>query len=328
MKKLTTTILLLLIFCFCVSAKTVSLDDYSCLPDDTTDDAPCVQEAADDLPDGGVVLFPEGRWRIETAINLVQNDNYISFQFRGDKGAVLDLAASDSTTLFYAGNLNQLSFKELIWLGTPEATYDAEYLIYSVYTTQTLIEDNQFFGIRVKEHLIYAGNSDVVIRGNQFEGNASISNIYGANNLRSLIVENNTFIDYANFKNEFLTKTFHGNEAWILIDRTTDAASNASSPYVAIRNNRFDEGAYYAVKAFNLQSLEITNAMNNVGINGGVYLSNVKRAWITSSAFGYNANPVPAVTALNGTTAILDNVTLGGGVFYYTKDGTSSVIIK
>jgi hypothetical protein len=326
MKKL--LLILIFIFNLNVLADTVSMDEYSCLPDDTADDSPCVVEAVGDLIDGGTVRFPKGVWHVDTMIDLTQSNNYISLEFLGDTGAVIQLGATDSTTLFYAGNLNQLSFKGLIFLGIPDVTYDAEYLIYTVYTQQTLIEGNQFFGIRVKEHLIYAGNSDVVIRGNQFEGNASKSLIYGANNLRSMTVENNTFLDYANYKNQFLTKTFSGNEAWIEINRTLDTGNNASSPYVTIRNNRFDEGAYYAVKAYNLNFLDVTNAMVNVGGAGGIYLSNVNRARITSSAFGYNPNAVPAVTALNATTAILDGATLGGGVVYYVKDGTSSVVVK
>lgn len=328
MKKLSVTILLLLIFVLCSSAKTVSLGDYSCLPNDALDDAPCVQEAAGDLPDGGTLRVTEGNWHLDTQVDLTQSGNYISFDIVGDKGAVFQLGAPDNVALFYAGNVNQLSFKKLIFRGTTGAPFDAAYLVYVTFTSQTLIENNQFFGIRVKEHLIYAGNSDVTVRGNQFDGNASKSLIYGANNLRSLVIENNTFIDYANFKNEFLSKTSFGNEAWIWIDRATDTEYNGSSPYVSIRNNRLDEGAYYAIKAFNLDSLDVSNAVVNVGLFGGIYLSNVKRARITSGAFGYNTNPVPAVTALNGTTAILDNVKLGAAVFYYTKDGTSSVLIK
>lgn len=319
----------ILIFCFCASAKTVYLNDYACLPDDAANDSSCVDDAVADLPNGGTVRVPEGVWQIHTQINLVQSNNYISLEFRGDKGAVFQLGAADNVTLFYAGNLNQLSFKNLIFLGTPGAEYDAAHLIFSTYVQQTLVEDNQFFGIRVKEHLLYMGITDAAIRGNQFEGNASKSNIYGANDMRSITVDNNTFIDYANYKNQFLTKTApYGNDAWVWINRTLDTGNNGLSPFASIQNNRFDEGALYTIKAANLDSLDVTNAVVNVGISGGVHLSNVKRARITSSKFGYSTNPVPAVTALNGTTAILDNVMLGAAVFYYTKDGTSSVVIK
>ncbi len=84
---------------------------------------------------------------------------------------------------------------------------DTQTLLSSSSVTQTIIRNCQFFGLFARDMLIRIENTDALFENNQFEGSVGNIGLIYANDFKGLTVRNTTFIDYANFGSQYLTKT-------------------------------------------------------------------------------------------------------------------------
>lgn len=311
---------------------TVKLSDYA-VPDDGENDAVGFQNAVNDLKanKGGTLIVDGGVWNLDSMVNFsTPGNNYISYKVIGDGGSVIKLGLGQSGIGFYAGNTNQITLDNLIFTGDDStAGYDCNFVLLSTYSEKTTIKNTQFFGIRAKHSLIYAGNTDMVIENTQFAGNASdTANVYGAFDLRGLTIENTDFRDYGNFLDKYYSKTPQGVTAWIMVERDAQTAVNYYAARVRLTDLRLDEGAKYGISIKNVPHVTADALRINVsGIlnSAGIVLDNVKYADVKDSVFGYTTNSRPAIKLSNHTNVKATRLTFGNNVYFAELDITSSV---
>lgn len=315
-------------------AKTVHLSSYT-TANDGLDDSPGLQQAVDDLKadGGGTVIFDDGTWDVNSLINFSTYGNYISFRIVGDKGAVIKPHLGASQALFYSGNTNQIEFKDLVVIGDSAVTYDAKAIIYGAYTPQIKISGCVFYGVGASLAIVYAGvGSQINVESSQFNGNATgIAAIYATEGA-SLSINSSTFLDYQAYRDKLLSKTPWNSGVWIKIEGLPDYTPNsANSPAVVrIEDVQMDEGGWQALMVKDMPYVKISGLRTNVSGTSpgtGMILDNVKRTDIEMSSFGYAANARPAITAINGSVVNVLSMQLGGAVFPFIADKTSTVIL-
>ena len=324
--------LVLTLFCFSASAKTLNLSDYA-TPDDGQDDSVGFQRAINDLKEagGGTLIVNSGEWDLGSRLDLTTYGNYISYLIRGDKGAVIHLALGENGLGIYAGNANQVELRDLVFLGDSTVDYDAQYLYLANYTAKTIVSGCQFYGIRAKSSLFYLGNTDAVFDNDQFDGDAANEGIIHAVNFSGLTVRSSEFLDYGNFRSEYYSKTPNNGGPWINAEvQNGIIPPNAlGQRVVRVQDVRFDEGAGNAVKLTNISQFLASGLMVNVSsVDGsaGLVLNNVGYSEIKFSAFGYTQYVRPGIMVTNNSTASIAGITVGGGVFTAFKDSSSDVI--
>ena len=288
--KIISALIMTILCCICISAKTVNLSDYA-TPNDGQNDSPGFQNAIDDLKEsaGGTIIVTQGRWDLKGQINILYSLT-ASVKIVGSKGAVIEPHLAPHEILFYMGNLNQFEMRDLIFIGDDTSQPDLGYLLYTSYVDQTKILGCQFYGLRAAESLIYIGNSDAVIEDTLFHGIASrVANI-SAVHFRGLTVSSTQFIDYGNYGGGYYSKTPYGNPTWIKLEGSSTLAATALSQRgVIISDVRFDEGANYAIDAKNVSFLSVRRVMTNVSgmtDSTGIRMRNVEFATVEQSKFG------------------------------------------
>jgi hypothetical protein len=327
--KIISALIMTILCCICISAKTVNLADYT-TPSDGQNDSEGFQNAINDLKEtgGGTVLITDGRWDLKNGINIVYSIP-VSIRIVGTKTAVLAPHIPSNEALFNVGNLNQFELRDIVFVGDNTSAPDFGSLLVSSYVDQTKVTGCQFYGLRAAGSLIHVGNTDAVIEDNLFHGIASgVANIT-AEYFRGLTVSHSQFIDYGNLMGAYYSKTPYGNPAWIKIDGgnvgTADALSQRA---VIIRDVRLDEGAKYGIDAKNLSYLNVRGVMNNVsgmGGSAGIKMSNVEYATIEQSKFGYPEAARPALLALNNSKVLVSGLSVSQGVYFGEKDQTSEI---
>lgn len=327
--KIISVLIMTVVFCMCVSAKTVNLADYT-TPNDGANDSPGFQSAIDDLKEsgGGTVMVTDGRWDFKDSINILYSIT-MSVRIFGTKSAIMAPDLPPNGILFYMGNLNQFEMRDLVFVGDGTSAPDLGHLLYSSYVEHTKITGCQFFGLRAAQSLIYIGNTDALIEDSLFLGISSgVANIT-AESFRGLTVAHSQFIDYGNLLGVYYSKTPYGNGAWIKVDGGTFVSANALSQRAVIINDvRFDEGAKYAIDAKNVSFLNVRGILTNVsgvGEAAGIKMSNVEFARIEQSKFGYPSTARPALVALNNSKVLIDGLSVSQGVYYGEQDQTSEI---
>ncbi len=334
-KFLLTTSLLILTTTLFVNGATLKLSDFT-TPDDGLDDSPGFQTAIDQLKlaGGGTILVDTGTWDFSSPLNFTTYGNYVSFRVQGDKGAIIRPHLGAWNVLFYPGNTNQFELDDLIVIGDPAAEYDALFIAGGGYTSQFTVRGCQFYGLSAKDSLIYIGAAmDAVLDGNMFGGNAAGVAAIHAIDYRGLTVRNTEFVDYANFKDMYLSKTPNNSGNWIKAESTGPTVSpNASGQrIVRLEDIRFDEGAPQAVVIVNASNVMASGLLINVSgtdAGAGVVLDNVEYGEVKMSRFGYARFARPAVVVKNGSDVFLNGVTVGGAVYYGDMDASSKVVFE
>ncbi len=141
-------LLLVLLLNITIAAKTVNLTDYGAIANDGKNDAPALQLAVDDLKanDGGTIIFPGGTIDLQSYTDLKTSTVIIGYKFKGDKGSVVRINTGAGNGTFIVGNANQIEFDGLTFVGgSPEV--DTAFLLYSNYSSQTIVRNCQFFGL-------------------------------------------------------------------------------------------------------------------------------------------------------------------------------------
>jgi hypothetical protein len=324
----------IILFTVAVQAKTIRVADAGAIADDNIDDTEAVRTAVRDLIDsgGGTLIFPEGTIDISGDIRFQTQGNYQSYLLRGDRGAFIRLGGYDRTDYFVFGNNNQVDIDGLIFYAPQLVHMNANTVIQSSYTSITKITNCSFFGIGARTSIVEAHNTDLIVDKTQFEGSSANRGVVHSLNSRGVTVSNSTFIDYANFLNMYLSKTPHvSTEAWINIE-TDNLKTGANGQRVArIRDSRFDEGAYKAIKVKNQNAVTIDGI--SVGVlytagGAGVSLESVGFAEIKNSSFGFSTQSRPAIEISKKTYLEVTSIELTESVYFLNKDKDSQLKIN
>lgn len=330
-KKIFLLAIFVVVFTLGANAKTLHLSNYS-NGADTVDDTVAFQQAVEDLKQagGGTLIVDDGTWYLSSMINMSTSQNYVSLRIQGTKGSVIQLSANAWVAGFYAGNVNQIEFVDLIITGKPGVQYDVSYLIYVLYTSQLKITGCQFMGLRAKQSLIYIGNVDAKIEDTLFHGvGADQAVIYGSSAVEGLTVENSQFYDYGNLRNTYQSKC--GASAWIQVDGNHNAPVNGHQPYVRVSRSRFDEAARVGIKIANITDVMVANCYFNVSgtLNGtGIELTNVAHGLVEASGFGYPNSAHPALKLKDASNVRISRLKFGDAIYFADLDDSSNVRIE
>jgi hypothetical protein len=335
-------ILFLLITPVFVSAVEVNPQDYGAVVDDGIDDSSAVQAAINAVLEkgGGKILFPGGTLNINKPISIQPNYSGGQMILKGNRGSVLEVSVGQENTAIYAGNLNMLLFEDLAIVGkkVPMGAvdfFDAKYVIYSNYVGQTTITRCQLLGLAVpnKSAIVYLGITDAHVSDSQFDGNLAMYEtgaVILAENTMGLTVSRSSFIDYSNFKGEYLSKTPGFVGAWIMVKG--GAPMNAlGQRRILIEDSRFDEGAATIIWAENVAWVNVVGIsanINGTGVGRGIYLKNVDYANIRQSWFGYTNAARPALDFENVGGSEVTSLKFGGGVYFLKQFGSIKVSIN
>ncbi len=316
-------LILTLLLTLSIAAKTVDVASYA-TPNDGVDDTAAFQSAINAVKNagGGTITVSDGTWDINGRLYL---SGYVSYKFDGDKGSIISID-NEAYQTFNVGNVNQIEFRDLIFIGHPTG-FDTWTLVYISASQQLRVTGCQFFGISAHTALFEIGSVDAVFDGNQFEGSGGgLATIYANASMRNLKVLNSTFLDYANFNGTFYSKP--SGQAWVMATGNV-ATINATAPTaIVIDGNRFDEAPYSAITITNARSVTVRNTAINVSsyaTGAGIRLNNVRSGVIENSIFGYATLSRPAIVAQNSTQLRLENLEFGNSVFPFTADATSTV---
>lgn len=330
--KNTLAILAVLLFAAAAAqAKIVKLSDYA-TPNDGNDDTSGFQSAVTELKSngGGTLLVGEGTWELRSIITFADYSNYVSYLVQGEKGAILYINGSDTSTIFWGGNTNQIEFKDLIFKGNSSDTYDASYVGHFLYALQVKVTGCQFYGVRAKNALFKTENVDVIYDNNQFAGSCGdTSAIYANESVQAVTVSETTFFDYGNFKDTYYSKVCGA--SWIKVDGPSTIPGNGNAPRVVIDRARFDEGTATSIGITNVTNVTVENSAFNVsGVTGatGIKFNNVGLGLIQGCSFGYTTNSRPAVTLVTNSSIKAARLRFSNGVYFASIDGSSSAITE
>lgn len=336
MKRLFFLLALVLSCTFFAQAKTVNLVDYGAVPNDQQPDDAAMSAAIADVRQagGGTVVFPGGKIILAGQHSLGQYGRYINFRLQGNKNSVVEVWTT--WLLFDFSNTLQGEVEGLTFVGRPANPGDPRFtdvyvaVIYSPSTNQVTIRNTQFFGLRSNDSIVKAGNGDIVIENSQFEGNsAQVANVHAFGPYqRGLTIRNTVFLDYANWQDQYLSKSPYGIGAWVKVEGAATPTSATSHRQVRIEDCRFDEAAQTAVHLSNVFAAHISGI--NVNVAGpaggnGITLNNVEFAAIKGSWFGWSSIARPAIVALNGSTVEATAVKTGGAVYLGDFDPSSRI---
>jgi hypothetical protein len=327
MTKNLTLLAVFLVLSVVAEAKTVKLADYA-TPNDNIDDSTGFQRAIKVLePEGGTLIVDGGTYILNQTVRFQQFGNYVSYKILGDKSSVLKMGGYPNNEGFVIGNVNQMEFRDLIFLGDAAVFYDTIYVIYSAYTNKLVVDGCQFFGLRASHSLIWVLNVDAEIKNTDFEGSgATNAVIYGAAAVMGLTVSNVQFRDYGSHRNGYYGKA--GALYWIGVFSVDGRPKDYSSPYVNITRARFDEGAGVAIAVQNVSQVDINHCHFNLsGIDGsrGIDFDHVTNGVVTNSDFGYTTNRRPALKVKNGSIIDVSRLQLDRAVYFADIDSSSEV---
>lgn len=341
MKRILGLLVIILLYAMSIAAMDVNVVDYGAIPNDELDDTQAINDAYSFLKEkgGGTIHFPGGRLKVSNTIRLIPPRYGGQVAFKGNTGSIIEVSAGDNM-IFYAGNLNILTFEDLTFVGknVPESSpefYDASYLIFALYINQTNIIRCRFYGLAVKSpnSLIYFGNTDAKIVDSQFDGSLGQypdGAVIRAENTIGLTVSRTSFIDYANLDGEYLSKTPGYVGSWIAVNGELPF-SGIGKRRIVIEDSKFDEGAATAIKVENVPWVTIAGV--TVNVNGaspgkGVYLKNVEYAKIEQSWFGFAAQPRPALDLTNVKSLEATSLKFGNSVYFWRKVNVTNTLIR
>lgn len=341
MKKIISILVVIIFYAIPTMAVEVNVEDYGAIANDEIDDTQAIRDAYTYLDEkgGGILSFPNGKLKVSGLIRLVPTRYGGQVKLKGNTGSIIEVSAGDNI-VFYAGNLNILTFEDLTFVGKnvslsdPEF-FDAKTLIYSLYTQQTNIIRCQFYGLAVRNpnSLIYFGNTDAKIIDSQFDGSLGEypeGSIIKADNAFGLTVSRTQFYDYANLNGQYLSKTpaYVGN--WIKVTGELPFTGTGRRRII-IEDSKFDEGSATAINIENVPWVYIAGI--SVNVNGaspgkGIYLSNVEHARIEQSWFGYTEQPRPALDLNNVKSLEVTSLKFANGVYFWKKQNVTATSVR
>lgn len=337
MKKNVLTLLVILLFLtISVSAKTVSVLDFGAVVDDDVCDTHAIRAAVDDVRTngGGTIIFPAGVTKLCGQVDFTDFKNYVSYHLTGDKGAEISVSLGSDEVGFEVANINQMNIDHLVFTGAnvPDdhpLFIDCRTLFHFSHANSATFKDVQFYGLWCSNSLIDSGNVDLILDSVNFGGSLGLNATIYAKNIRGLSVKNSSFIDYANYKNKYWSKSSRASYSWIsVVNDVLPVVDALSAQVVRIENCRFDEGSKTAIILKNLPFAVISGINVNVSSmtdGTGIFANNVESLDVEFSQFGLTSLAQSAVTAVNNSNVFIKGIKFGGGVTLGTWDTTSTI---
>jgi hypothetical protein len=326
-------VVLFLIFSFSAFSQVVKVTDFGAIPNDNLPDDAAVAAARQSLMQtGGTLEFPCGTLNLSQEQSFVQYGRYVSWKLEGNQCAIIEVKRA--WLLFNFGNNPSIIIDGMTIVGTQVGPESPNYTdswsgIINLGAYQNIIRNTKFLGLRSNDFIVHAcGNT--IIEDSQFDGNsAATANILTDGMYqKGLTVKRTSFVDYSNFLNKYYNKTGTGNRTWIKVTNGVTPVSAGEQRQLRVEDCMFDEGAVTAIYADNIFAVDISGSSFNVsGVDNGkgIYLDGVKKAKISGNWFGWSGFARPALSVVNNTRAVLEDITLGNQVFVGERDSTSEI---
>jgi hypothetical protein len=293
------------------------------IPNDDIDDSAAVQQAFNKaiVGGGGTVVFPPGIWDIKNGVGACPaGSNPVNLTIKGDGGSVVRISVGSEQNALSFGNLNQLQFENLIFVGKnvpighPEFI-DAGNVIVAHYVSSVNFSHTSFFGLAVPSPgaIIYT-TSNFTADNCLFEGlnaaypdGAVVSLDCCTSQMQNSRISSSIFLDYAHFNGQYLSKTPALTGSWVRARQTLSPAS-MSTQNLTIVDTFFDEGAVTTIDVQNLFALNLRGLkvnLNGISIGTGVKADNINRLRIEDSIFGYASSYRPLAILVNSNAEMI-----------------------
>jgi hypothetical protein len=340
-------VFLICIFQISVFGQSIArVDDFDAIPNDGMSDTNAVQAAVDHVLEngGGSVIFGPGIYVVDGRMNIVPDKVGYDVTFEGTGSSVVEVAAGDGIIVFYAGNLNQLNFRDLTFVGRNVPSdhpdfIDAGYLIYANYVLSMNVIRSNFFGVGVRDSvtgkgaLIFAGATDAAIKDSNFNGSYAPyphGSLIEVQNFGGLILSNCRFLDYANYQGELYVKTSAFVGAWIRAMNTAEF-DFSQQKRVAIEDSFFDEGAAVGIDAVRIPNLMVSGV--RISVSGtspgrGIRLNQVGYAEVKQSVFGLATSPRPAIEVIDVQGLKVSSIRFSEAVYFLLNNGVQSAKLE
>ncbi len=232
---------------------------YGAVGDGTTDDGPAIQAAilAAVAAGGGRVYFPRtsASWRIMTEVSSVISGTVgPHVTLCGERGGgPIRVAAATAINGFRFDGFATIDFENLTFV---EEASDpgVSALWYTLSTSlRSTVRNCEFVGISSTGSILSALAIFSQWENCTFGGCTSPAGFNVALGTSSNVVRDCHFIDYANFRSTFYSKSPKGNAAWIggSGDWSGGKFDSVGNAPIVVERCHFDEGAANAVQIFN-----------------------------------------------------------------------------
>ena len=351
-----------------VSENIFDLTTFGAVGDGVTDDGPALQSALNAVAQagGGTLFVPAGRYAIITPVRK---------DFSGAAASLTILGVASSTFAdphgqpheFTSGldltsefviktgpginalmllHLENLLISEMVFIGTQEASTDAQITlgIYSV--ANAAIRHCEFYGLSTlpaNGAVVHADNSRLTIDRTVFlgcTGNSGVRNPVVLNTTwKDISVTETIFADYGQRPNYYGKLGLAAAFSWIMIGNAAAATNLSPRREATIRNVFLDEGGFVGISVipdyYDPQSaasdlIYISDLRMNVSSlrAAGIYVNRARRVLIERGEFGLSRFPAQAVNLVNVGEATLDRLEcLDGANTIYADGGTGRLTV-
>jgi hypothetical protein len=328
---------------------TLNLRAFGAVGDGVTNDGPALQRALNALASaaGGTLVVPAGRYAIASPV---------SKDFSGLKNPVTIRGVASSTTVNTRGggaqlshgldltsefviktgeatvalaltNLASLLITDMVFIGTPDASSDANRALFLDGIPDATIRHSEFYGLSSRTEggaIIYANSCGLSIDQTAFLGSSADSglrtSVVLATNWKSISLVDSVFVDYGQRPDYYGKLGLASPFAWIMIGDAAPVDSLSSRRDATIRNVFMDEGGYHAIASvphfYDLQAVPadliyVSDYRLNVSSLGtsAIYIDRGARdTLIERASFELTRNADAAVDVTNVGDVILDRL--------------------
>jgi hypothetical protein len=304
MKKILITLFIFL-FGFTLQALPANITDFGAVPNDGISDADAIRAALRSVEQacGGEIIIPKGEFLLDESITTDFHGGcgYIHLAIKGETGAEIRVSVGAGNTALVMNTLKSLAIDHIVFLGVDVPFSDPLFTdagtVIEAHTIETVVLDYVFFyGIAVDKAIIRTFNSNLRVFNSQFSGSAAYypegTYILGDHDIsgnawQSIKIENCQFLDYANYKRDYLNKTpYFMTGSYVRTKAPSPYGAAMTRGRLEIRDTIFDEGSHTAVTATDTPYVDLKGIsinMNNTTNATGIRLTNVKYAVIDQS---------------------------------------------
>ncbi|MEA2298015.1 MAG: hypothetical protein QOF77_951 [Solirubrobacteraceae bacterium] len=313
--------------------------------DGTTDDAPALQAALNQLAadGGGEIRVTNGVYRIASPVIAGYGGDAASIIIRGQgSSSQILIATGAANRAITLQNLESLLIEDLTFRGTVGVQTDALIALSIETCLQATLRRCDFYGVSSFEAngaVVSAVSSDLRIEDSAFRGCGARSglatSVVSVTSWMGLTIVKSDFIDYGYLNGTFFSKTpIAAPWAWVALGNITTQASPPLQGAVLLSNVNMDEGALFGLACLPntavsglIESLTITGLRINVSgfgkPNNGVIIQGVEHVLIERSWFGYSPSygSRGAINLRSVNDAVIDSCRCAQGSDRILADG-------
>jgi hypothetical protein len=298
--------------------------DFGAVGDNVTDDGPAVQAAVDaaKLTGGGVIFFPPSAtpYRIATTVSAGIGQGIVSIVVEGAAATIRPTIGSAQNCFGFA-NLDMVEFRNLRFIGTAGATYDA-YAVISIASCSIARISNCHFDSLLTQAasgggIVRVDHTDLTIENTLFMGcgghpSPLVPGLHVVNT-KNLNVRQVRFFDVGT-----LGAGRGSTPAWIRVGPKLFAGTDAwKTSALTFENLWMDEGGLVGLQIDGgttnpFESVTLDRVSGNGSPNalgGGFFIDGVTRLEIFDCMYGYNTSTVnKALKLSNINTATVERM--------------------